>query len=206
MPRIQLKPNSPEFEDNKKPQTKKYICDMPGCDHEGDFKAPKDRDLKEYYKFCQEHISDYNKAWNFFEDMTDEEIQTHIRNNIYGQRPTWRQNPNKDYTEELYRKAEQTYSYNEEKPRSERYRKTSEGFIREDTPETEAMMVMELSPPLTLDGIKKKYKELAKKYHPDFNPGDKEAEDRLKEINMAYTILRVAYENYEKIQELKRRN
>ncbi len=206
MPRIQLKPNSPEFEDEKKPQPKVRMCEMPGCDLEGDFRAPKDRELHEYYNLCQEHVTEYNKAWNFFEDMTEEEIQTHIRNNIYGQRPTWRQNPNKDYTEELYRKAEQTYSYNEENPRSERYRKTSEGLIHEDTPETEAMMIMELSPPLTLAGIKKQYKSLAKQFHPDFNPGDKAAEDRLKEINMAYTILKVAYENYEKIQELKRRN
>ena len=205
MPRIQLKPNSPEYED-KKPQPKMYVCDMPGCDLEGDFKAPKDRDLKEYYKFCQDHIKDYNKAWNFFENMSEEEIQAHIRNNIYGQRPTCRQNPDKDYTEELYRKAEQTYRYNEERPKSERYRKTSDSFIKQDTPETEAMLVMELSPPLTLKSIKKKYKELAKQFHPDFNPGNKEAEDRLKEINMAYTILKVAYENYEKIQELKRRN
>ena len=204
MPRIQLKPNSPEFEDHK-PQPQKHMCEMPGCDLEADFKAPKDRELKEYYRLCQEHVTEYNKAWNFFEDMSDEEIKEHIRENIYGHRPTWKYNTNKDYTEELYRKAEQTYAYNEDKPRSERYRKTSEGFIHEDTPETEAMMIMELAPPLTLDGIKKQYKQLAKKYHPDFNPGDKAAEDKLKEINMAYTILKIAYEKYEKIQELKRK-
>jgi len=37
--------------------------------------------------------------------------------------------------------------------------------------------------------IKKAYRKLAKKYHPDVNPGDKEAEARFKEINEAYSVL-----------------
>ena len=36
------------------------------------------------------------------------------------------------------------------------------------------------------DDIKKAYRRLAKKYHPDVNPGDKEAEVRIKEVGEAY--------------------
>ena len=37
--------------------------------------------------------------------------------------------------------------------------------------------------------IKKAYRNLAKKYHPDMNPGDKEAEVKFKEVNEAYSVL-----------------
>ena len=37
--------------------------------------------------------------------------------------------------------------------------------------------------------IKKAYRQMAKKYHPDVNPGDKEAEEKFKEVNEAYGVL-----------------
>jgi molecular chaperone DnaJ len=39
------------------------------------------------------------------------------------------------------------------------------------------------------DEIKKAYRRLAREYHPDVNPGDKEAESRFKEISQAYQTL-----------------
>ena len=49
--------------------------------------------------------------------------------------------------------------------------------------------------------IKKAYRTLAKKYHPDLNPGDKEAEQHFKEVNEAYDVLsdpdkRAKYDQY----------
>ena len=49
--------------------------------------------------------------------------------------------------------------------------------------------VLGLSKGCSEEDLKKAYRKLAKKYHPDVNPGDKDAEARFKEINEAYGIL-----------------
>jgi len=49
--------------------------------------------------------------------------------------------------------------------------------------------VLGVSETASLEEIKKAYRELAQKYHPDKNPNDKEAEVRMKEINEAYSVL-----------------
>ena len=46
--------------------------------------------------------------------------------------------------------------------------------------------VLGVSPDATDDEIKQAYRKLAKKYHPDLNPGDKEAAKRMQEVNAAY--------------------
>ena len=49
--------------------------------------------------------------------------------------------------------------------------------------------VLGLSKGASNDEIKKSYRQLAKKYHPDLNPDNKEAEAKFKEVNEAYEIL-----------------
>src|SRR3984957_5917911 len=49
--------------------------------------------------------------------------------------------------------------------------------------------VLGTSKAATEDDIRKAYRALARKHHPDVNPGDKSAEDKFKEINEAYEVL-----------------
>jgi len=61
--------------------------------------------------------------------------------------------------------------------------------------------VLGVSRNATADELKKAYRTLAKKYHPDQNQGDKEAEQRFKELNEAYDVLkdeqsRAAYDQF----------
>jgi molecular chaperone DnaJ len=49
--------------------------------------------------------------------------------------------------------------------------------------------VLEVSKEAPQDEIRRSYRRLARKYHPDANPGDKQAEDRFKEIQHAYEVL-----------------
>jgi curved DNA-binding protein len=49
--------------------------------------------------------------------------------------------------------------------------------------------ILGLNKTATSDEIKKTFRKLARKYHPDMNPGNKEAEARFKEVNEAYEVL-----------------
>ena len=51
---------------------------------------------------------------------------------------------------------------------------------------TDPYKVLGVPTTATDDEVKAAYRRLAKKYHPDANPGDKVAEQRMKEINAAY--------------------
>ena len=61
--------------------------------------------------------------------------------------------------------------------------------------------ILEVSRDETAEGIKKSYRRLAVKYHPDKNPGDKQAEEKFKELGEAYEALsdpqkKAAYDQY----------
>ena len=49
--------------------------------------------------------------------------------------------------------------------------------------------ILGLTKTASADEIKKTFRKLARKYHPDMNPGNKEAEARFKEVNEAYEVL-----------------
>ena len=55
--------------------------------------------------------------------------------------------------------------------------------------ERQAWQVMQLEPVDDIEIVKRQYKQLAKQNHPDKNRGDADAEERLKDINLAYALI-----------------
>lgn len=165
-------------------------CAFPGCEEVGEFPAPKARDrLREYYWFCLDHVRLYNKAWNYYQGMSEAEIEAHIRHDTIWRRPTWSFGSNQRYTQAGIRDEFGFFDEGTEGARRANGREDPE--IPE--PQRQALAMMELEPPVTLVEVKTRYKELVKRLHPDANGGDREAEERLKLINEAYNTLRTSY-------------
>lgn len=197
MRRIKLKEKSPEYLEEGKALPKEQLCEHPYCQESGEYKAPKNRDLSEHYHFCFEHVREYNLKWNFFDGMSEKEIEDYIYKSNIWDRKTWNFASQSEMESYLRQKIHEDYAADEgPSPGSQREHR-DHVFRESGTPEAEALAILDLNPPITLKDIKARYKTLVKKYHPDAHGGNKEFEERLKKINMAYTVLKVAYENYE---------
>lgn len=186
-------------------------CDITGCPHLGEFRAPKSRyDLRTYYWFCIDHVREYNANWDFFKGMSRSEIEHHMHKTAVWDRPTWRMTQagfNEEKTRqrvyEAFTRGESVFSEfgargtaDEEEPREAHI-----DVAAIPHPTIEALAVMGLAPPIDWEEVKARYKTLVKKYHPDTNGEDKESEERLKKINLAYSILKLSYQHYLKLDE-----
>lgn len=165
-------------------------CDHPGCGQPGEYRAPKSREcLNAYYFFCIDHVREYNKAWDFFAGLSPAEIETYMRAATVWERPSWplggrggaaAERVLKDKAfRDIFGEETQTMGARELAPRS---------FA-----EREALAVLELVPPVDYAAIKGRYRKLVKEHHPDMNGGNKENEEKFKNISLAFATLRRIY-------------
>lgn len=163
-----------------------HRCQWDGCLNEGNFRAPRSRDnIHEYQWFCDEHITEFNKKWNYFEGMGQEEIYAFQRDATTGHRPTWRMDQLKGSpTAKLEEAFHQMFG-------DGRTFKAEAKPI--DARDKDALAVLDLDHPSDKAAIKAQYRELVKKYHPDVNRGSALAEETFKRITRAYTHLMAHY-------------
>jgi len=140
------------------------MCDYTGCSETGDHPAPKAPDSNERWYFCQNHAGEYNRNWNFFEGMSDEEAR--------------RQADEAGETSGAFAGA-RTFEWGGATDDS--------GFTAS---EQSAFDALELDIGSDQTAIKRQYRKLAKTFHPDANPGDPEAAERFYKIQVAYDLLK----------------
>jgi hypothetical protein len=141
------------------------LCDRHGCTEPGDCPAPKSPNSKERWYFCAAHAAEYNRGWNYFEGLSEEEAKA--------------------------REAEErrdASGYTASKHQA--WAGPGDGSRSRD--EMRALDVLDLEPDADFEAVRQAWRRLAKANHPDVNPGDAEAAKRFQAGQAAYEVLRAA--------------
>ena len=188
-------------------QTPERLCEAPNCDSHGDFPAPKNREaLRDYRYFCLQHVREYNKRWNYFSGMEGAALEQAIRDASTWERPSWKFGTSgakgADKTDQ------EAFEAGKQPPHARHSYRPEDledlfGFFDDDITSTKdavqeamdpeerkAWALFGIDPTTDMSLLKKRYNVLVKEHHPDRHNGDPKAEEKLKEINLAYSLLR----------------
>jgi curved DNA-binding protein CbpA len=173
-------------------------CQWDGCKQPGTHRAPVGRMKEgEYFRFCFDHVREYNKGFNYFSGLADSEVARFQKEALTGHRPTWKMGTaagmrsSPDFAQHrsgragYYRNMGDPFNLFGDGAAAPRERKTK-------PLEAKALETLGLDAKATGHDIKARYKELVKRHHPDANGGDRGSEDRFREVLQAYRVLKQA--------------
>ncbi|KQT53992.1 MULTISPECIES: J domain-containing protein [unclassified Aureimonas] len=172
-------------------------CAWDGCDKPGIYKAPRGRDHEgQYLHFCVDHVRQYNKSYNYFSGLNDQDIQTYLKDSLTGHRPTWKMGadgatPGAEAPKQAARRAaprarDPFNLFEDGTPRP----KGAPRVKKVRSLEAKALITLDLTEEAGGEAIRTRYKSLVKQLHPDANGGDRGHEDRLREVIQAYKLLK----------------
>ena len=176
-------------------------CQWDGCREPGTHKAPVGRMKEgEYFRFCIDHVREYNKGYNYFSGLRDNDIARFQKEALTGHRPTWQMGVNasaRSMPEFSSKRSGRAGYYN-------RIRDPFNLFGQQGGPgdhvpprqrkarplEAKALETLGLAANATGEAIKARYKQLVKQHHPDANGGNRGSEDRFRDVIQAYRLLK----------------
>ena len=175
------------------------LCSEPGCEQAGEFRAPLLQGVgsghegpRPYRWLCLDHVRAFNAGYNFFSGMSVDEIHDAQRPLAGWERETraftgtgGADRPPKwaDFADPLNAiGARFTRRMDEAR---------ADGKLLSES-ERRALKVLGLGMEVDRRGLRQRYAELVRKYHPDRNGGDRSYEKALQEVIVAYTQLKSA--------------
>lgn len=186
---IRVKP-----EDDRSLREETPECEWPDCGEPGKYPAPKGRDGEnEYFYFCLRHVREYNKDYNYFKGMPDNEVKNFMASSRTGHRPTWKMGENaksgsaKRAASMGKAKIDDPFNITGEKAEVHaRPRRT----VRNQ--ELKSLHELGLDETATAESATKQYKVLIKRLHPDANKGSRANEEKLTRVIKAYEYLKTS--------------
>ena len=167
----------------------KTICDWNNCKEQGKYKAPVEKDnSKKYRLLCLEHVKEFNKNWNYFSGMNDNQIYNFIKSDLTWHKPTQSFTSSDNFFKVLWNNALNDSIFINKIGKDQ-----SSNRLNFDQNDIKAFNILGLSVGLKWEKVQEKFKKLVKKFHPDMNAGNKKFEDKLKVITLAYTQLKNTY-------------
>ena len=171
-------------------------CDADGCDAPGEFRAPVREGVGphrdgpgEFRYMCLDHVREFNAKYNFFRGMSPDEIHDAQRPFAGWERetrafahggadrpPRWA-----DFSDPLDAISARF------RERMAAERKDGKPLSSEDR---RALKVLGLDQDADRRGLRTRYSELVRKFHPDRNGGDRSTEKALQEVIAAYQQLK----------------
>ncbi|MBO9110680.1 MULTISPECIES: J domain-containing protein [Agrobacterium] len=190
---------------DREPEVQAPTCQWDGCDKPGAHRAPVGRNAEgQFFLFCFEHVKEYNKGYNYFSGLSDTEIARYQKEAITGHRPTWTVGVNKTARDSPLHSTLRSGAAGAANARIRDPFGFTNGYangakaggqrLQQDrklkTLEAKAFDTLGLSAGAKQEEIKRRYKELVKKHHPDANGGDRGSEERFRAVVQAYQLLK----------------
>ena len=164
-------------------------------------RAPKGRGREgQYYLLCLDHVRQFNASYNYFDGMSNAEVEAYQKDSVIGHRPTWKAGANAwaHGTRHGWRQGGLGRGRRTTRMRFSVWRAGRIATATNAAPAAQAAGTQVAGSARTgrrrRPGceIKARFKELVKRHHPDANGGDKRSEDKLREIIQAYNYLKQA--------------
>jgi DnaJ-like protein len=194
---IRVKPDK-----DRRLRTQCPACEWPKCTAPGTHRAPKGRlREQEYWRFCLDHVREYNHSYNFFDGMSLDDIAKYQRDAVIGHRPTWKMGMNggrptsRSHSARFqpeFGRATDPFGVFWEFGGASGTRSGSDGAEARAVrnAERKALDALGLEASASAEEVKTRFKALVKRHHPDANGGDRSSEDKLREIIQAYKYLK----------------
>ena len=147
--------------------TEVKLCDREGGEEPGDRPAPKAPNSRERWYFCERHAAEYNRNWDYFQNLTAEEAAKR---------------------EASDRRAASGYA------EANHYGWAGPGDGTRSRDEMRALEALDLEPDADFEAVRAAWRRMAKANHPDVKPGDAEAAKRFQTVQAAYDVLKAAEE------------
>lgn len=172
-------------------------CEHQGCQNPGLFRAPRSREnLFDYRWYCEDHIREFNKSWNYFEGWSEVAMNAQSRAEMAWERPTWKLGQRAANGAHMDGRAWAREGFSDPfevlgdnatiNPGARRAERDAARGRLLPKNERSALDILGCAPETPKVEIRSRFRALVRDLHPDRKAGSREDESRLRDVVWAW--------------------